>query len=185
MNEPTHSRRLAALAVVIVVAAAACSAPAATSNIAVKDAWARPTAAKLAMGDATATPMPKTGEAMTKTEGMGGTQMAMEGPVSAAYMIIENKGGQADKLVAVETSVAAVNEIHETKEMADGKMGMQPVQGGLEVPAKGSVELKPGGLHIMLMNLRQDLTPGQTFTLTLKFQSGKQMTIDVPVKAPQ
>ena len=64
-------------------------------------------------------------------------------------------------------------------------MGMQPVQGGLDVPANGSVTLKPGSYHIMLMKLSKDLTPGVNIKLTLKFQSGKEMTVDVPVKAMQ
>jgi copper(I)-binding protein len=68
--------------------------------------------------------------------------------------------------------------------MDNGMMTMQPVQGGLEIPANGSVTLKPGGYHIMMMNLRQDLIPGQTIKLTLKFQSGKEISLDVPVKEP-
>jgi copper(I)-binding protein len=196
MKYATTLRRAFALGSAAVLAAglAACAAPAkapsapaaagAAANIAITGAWARPTA-KMAMGEATATPEAKMGHEMTKTEAMGGGMHGMDGPVSAIYMVIENKGAQAETLVAVDTSVARVNEIHETKEMENGMMGMQPVQGGLQIPANGSVTLKPGGYHIMLMNLRQDLTPGQNITLTLTFQSGAQLTLDVPVKEPQ
>jgi copper(I)-binding protein len=108
----------------------------------------------------------------------------MDGPVSAAYMVIENSSGQADRLINASSSAAEVTEIHETKQMDDGMMGMQPLVDGLEIPANGSVTLKPGGYHIMMMKLRQHLSPGQTFTLTLKFQSGKEISLDVPVKEP-
>ena len=154
----------------VALATVACRAPAASSNISVKDAWARPTATK----------------AMAKGEGEGESKeggMAMEGPVSAIYLVIDNAGG-ADKLITASTDVSEVTEIHETKDMGDGKMGMQPVVGGLDVPANGNVTLKPGGYHIMLMKLKQDLTPGQLVKLTMTFQSGKEIALDVPVKEP-
>ncbi len=199
MKYATTLRRAIALGSAAILAAglAACATPAKAPSapaadgaaasgaaIAVTGAWARPTA-KMAMGEATATPEATMGQEMTKTEAMGGGMHGMDGPVSAIYMVIENTGAQAETLVAVDTSVARVNEIHETKEMENGMMGMQPVQGGLQIPANGSVTLKPGSFHIMLMNLRQDLTPGQNITLTLTFQSGAQLTLDVPVKEPQ
>ncbi len=160
----------AAAIVVAALGMTACRAPAAASNLRVVDAWARPTAMK----------------AMDQSHGHGeskSTDMAMDGPVSAAYMVIENSGG-ADRLISASADVAEVTEIHETKDMGNGMMGMQPVQGGLEIPANGSVTLKPGGYHIMLMKLKQELAPGQAIRLTLKFQSGKEIALDVPVKAP-
>ena len=156
---------------VAAMTSASCRAPAASSNITVKDAWARPTVMK-AMAE---------GESKEGESKEGG--MAMDGPVSAIYMVIENAGA-ADKLVSAGTDVSEVTEIHETKDMGDGKMGMQPVQGGLDVPANGNVTLQPGGYHIMLMKLKQDLAPGQSIKLTMKFQSGKELTLDVPVKEP-
>ncbi len=145
-----------------------------TTGIRVVDAWARPTAMK-SMGGSHSHGGSKSGDKSG--------DMAMDGPVSAAYMVIENTGG-ADKLISASADVAGVTEIHETKDMGNGMMGMQPVQGGLDVPANGSVTLKPGGYHIMLMKLKQDLTPGQTIKLTLTFQSGKEIVLDVPVKEP-
>lgn len=152
------------------VATPTASGAASPGAIRVVDAWARPTTMK-AMGDSH-------GHGESKSGGM-----AMDGPVSAAYMLIENSG-PADKLLSASADVAGVTEIHETKDMGNGMMGMQPVQGGLDIPANGSVTLKPGGYHIMLMKLKQDLTPGQTIKLTLTFQSGGEITLDVPVKEP-
>lgn len=162
----------------VVFALTAC-AVAPSGDISVKDAWARPTAKK-AIETPMETPTVVMGNSMTGTQ-----SMQMEGPVSAAYMVIENRTGKADRLMSVSSSVADVTEVHETKQMGNGMMGMQPVQGGLEIPANGSVALKPGSYHIMMMKLRQDLTPGQIIKLTLTFQSGKEVALDVLVKEAQ
>ena len=159
-----------AMTVIALLLATACATSTGASNIRVVDAWARPTAMK-AMGDSHSH-----GESKS-------SDMAMDGPVSAAYMVIQNTGG-ADKLVSASADVAEVTEIHETKDMGNGMMGMQSVQGGLDIPANGSVTLKPGGYHIMLMKLKQELMPGQTIKVTLKFQSGREISLDVPVKTP-
>lgn len=107
---------------------------------------------------------------------------AKSGGVSAAYMTIANTGA-ADKLMSASIpDYSMMVEVHQTKMDASGMMQMAPVQGGLDVPANGSVELKPGGYHVMIMNLKQDLVAGKTIKVTLKFQSGKEMTLDVPVK---
>ncbi|MBC6934312.1 MAG: copper chaperone PCu(A)C, partial [Chloroflexi bacterium] len=60
-------------------------------------------------------------------------------------------------------------------------MKMRPVEGGIEIPAGGSVELKPGGYHVMLMQLPRDLLPGQAIMLTLVFESGVELPVAVPV----
>ena len=53
---------------------------------------------------------------------------------------------------------------------------------GVAVPAGGEVAFKPGGYHVMIMGLKQDMVAGKTIKVTLKFQSGKELTLDVPVK---
>jgi copper(I)-binding protein len=68
----------------------------------------------------------------------------------AFYMVIKNSGAQADKLVSASCPACGMMELHESYMMADGMMGMRPVEGGtIEIPAGGQVELKVGGLHIM------------------------------------
>lgn len=104
------------------------------------------------------------------------------GAMSAAYMVLENKGG-ADTLIGVSGNVAEMIQVHQTKEK-DGMMTMEEARDGMPVPANGIAELKPGSYHIMMMNLKQDLKPGDTFKLTLKFKSGKEMLVDVTVKEP-
>ncbi|MCL5997935.1 MAG: copper chaperone PCu(A)C [Chloroflexi bacterium] len=98
----------------------------------------------------------------------------------ATYLIIENKGGP-DRLISVSGDVADMFEVQETKEI-NGMMSMQEVEGGLEIPANMTVTLKPAGLHIMMMKIRRDVKPGDTFKLTLKFQSGLEIPVDVMVR---
>lgn len=99
----------------------------------------------------------------------------------AVYMMLMNKGGQADTLVSVTSDIAEAVELHETK-MEGDVMKMAPVQGGIEVPAGGSAELKPGGLHVMLINLKEELTPGQKIELTLNFKNSAPIKVEADVR---
>ncbi|MBE2195169.1 MAG: copper chaperone PCu(A)C [Anaerolinea sp.] len=124
------------------------------------------------------------GFARATTSGMSGhSGMGAMGKVSAAYMMIMNSGSTPDKLIKVEGSADAVYELHESK-IENDVAKMIPVEGGIEIPASGMAELKPGGLHIMMMELKEDLAPGDTLSLTLTFESGTVITVDVPVKQP-
>src|SRR3546814_14695769 len=86
------------------------------------------------------------------------------------------------RLVAVETPVAGRAETHRT--VRDGDvMRMEPAE-IVEVPAGAQVEFAPGGLHIMLMDLTQPLNKGASFPLTLPFDSGEALQLNVPVLGP-
>lgn len=173
---PTVSTVLAVAALVL----SACAAPSTTaststtgnSDLSVKDAWARPSLGGMAMD---ATPSEQTTGA-----GMDHGNMAMGG-MTAAYMLIENKGAAPDTLLSVNGDVAEIIQIHETKE-SNGMMSMQELKNGLEIPASGSVTLKPASYHIMIMNVKKELKVGDTFKLTLKFKSGKELPVDVTVR---
>ncbi|RMH80544.1 MAG: copper chaperone PCu(A)C [Acidobacteria bacterium] len=96
--------------------------------------------------------------------------------MSAAYMVIENKGKEADKLMDATNNASEITELHETVE---GKMRRVKF---IEVPANGKVELKPGGLHVMLINLKKPLKEGDTVELTLKFEKSGEVKVQAPVK---
>jgi copper(I)-binding protein len=98
----------------------------------------------------------------------------------AVYMMLMNEGDSADALLSAETDVAEVVELHETK-MEGDVMKMSPVS-KIEVPAGGSATLKPGGLHVMLINLKQKLTPGEKIELTLNFEKSTPMTIKAEIR---
>ncbi|WP_036596938.1 copper chaperone PCu(A)C [Ottowia thiooxydans] len=86
------------------------------------------------------------------------------------------------KLVGVSTPVAGVAEIHEMR-MEGDTMRMRAIS-GLELPARQSVELKPGGHHLMLMELKQPITAGQSVPLTLTFEDTKGAKSTLLVQAP-
>jgi copper(I)-binding protein len=98
---------------------------------------------------------------------------------SAAYMTLSNSGASADKLLTVKSDAAEHVALHESR--MDGEiMRMVPVKDGIEVPPHGAVELKPLGLHVMLMGLRKPLKEGEEFPMTLVF--AKQGDVEVEVK---
>ena len=71
-------------------------------------------------------------------------------------------------------------EIHESRLEGD-VMTMSPVP-GIQVPPGGSAKLEPGGMHVMLINLQQELTPGNKITLTLQFEKSGPVTIEAEVR---
>lgn len=101
----------------------------------------------------------------------------------AVYMVIANKGGEDDALIGVEGDVSDALEIHEMSIDENNVMRMKPVEGQrLVIPAKGKVELKPGGYHIMLIGLKQPLKEGQEIEITLKFEKSGDIKVKAPVK---
>lgn len=102
---------------------------------------------------------------------------------SAAYMVLKNGGNEADALIGAATDVAAAVELHEMA-MEGDVMKMRPVAGQrLEIPARGQVELKPGGLHVMLIGLKQKLEPGATVDLTLRFEKAGEVKVKAEIRA--
>ncbi len=99
----------------------------------------------------------------------------------AIYMMLMNEGGSADTFVSAETDVAEVVELHETK-IENDVMKMSPIEGGIEVPGGGSAELKPGGMHIMLINLKEELVPGEMVKLTLNFEKSGPMQVEAEIR---
>jgi len=67
--------------------------------------------------------------------------------------------------------------------LAGGVM-MMVQQENVPVGAQSQIEFSPGGLHVMLIGLNQDLNPGDTFQVTLNFENAGQITMDVPVREP-
>lgn len=96
----------------------------------------------------------------------------------AAYMILNNQGKDVDRLVGVSGDVAQTIELH-THLLEGNVMKMRPVT-AIEVNPGEPTVLRPGGLHIMLIGLKQPLVAGQRFTLNLQFE--KAGTVAVPVQ---
>jgi len=104
-------------------------------------------------------------------------------PQTAAYAVVENSGAADLQIVSASTDAAGAVELHEMVRSGD-MMKMAPVK-SITVPAKGKVELKPGGLHIMLFQLKKPLKEGDTVDLTLTTDKGATVKATVPVKKGQ
>jgi copper(I)-binding protein len=113
----------------------------------------------------------------------GHGDMEMGGANSAAYMIIRNTGNEPDKLIAASSDVAKTIELHTVIEEG-GVMRMRQVEGGIDIPANGQVELKPGGFHVMLIGLTRDLNAGDSVQLTLTFEKAGQIPVTAQVRQP-
>lgn len=99
----------------------------------------------------------------------------------AAYVTLNTRGAQTDRLESLSTPVAKRAEIHGHR-VQDGVMKMEQLP-HLDVAPGTPVVFEPGGLHIMLMGLEKPLTKGETFELTLRFEHTGPVTIQVPVQA--
>jgi hypothetical protein len=98
----------------------------------------------------------------------------------AVYVKISNHGQGPDAIVSASSEAAETVELHEVLNDA-GVMRMRPVP-RIEVPAGATVELKPGGYHIMLLGLRGDLKPGTTVKVTLSLEKAGPMTVEAQVR---
>ena len=86
-------------------------------------------------------------------------------------------------IVSASSPAAGVVELH-THIHDNGMMKMRRIE-KIDIPAKGQTVLKPGGLHIMLINLKNNLKPGQEVSVTLKFSDGSEKTFTAPVRKIQ
>ncbi|MFC0384804.1 copper chaperone PCu(A)C [Muricoccus vinaceus] len=105
---------------------------------------------------------------------------ALQGGNGGAFLTLRNAGPAADRLVSASTPLARVTEIHET--VREGEvMRMRPVS-ALDVPAGGSVTLRPGGAHVMMVGLSQPLRAGTTVPLTLTFERAGVVEVQLAVQ---
>lgn len=100
-------------------------------------------------------------------------------PVTGAFMTLTNASGEAYALTAAHSDIAGVTELHETSMQGD-MMQMQKVE-KIDIPANGSVELKPGSFHVMLIQLQKPAVEGETESITLTFSDNSQTTIEAPI----
>lgn len=101
--------------------------------------------------------------------------------VGAIFGTLHSGGGDTLLAVSVPATVAGRAEIHQMVQKADGQMEMRAVP-FLALPEDAPVELAPGGMHVMLFDLVSPLTAGQTLSLTLRFRTGGERVLQVPVR---
>ena len=101
--------------------------------------------------------------------------------VGGGFATIRNSGKTADRLVGASSPVAAGTELHQMAMVGD-VMKMREVK-SLIVPAGGALELKPGGYHMMLINLKAPLKQGDKVPVTLKFEKAGEVKIELAVES--
>lgn len=97
-----------------------------------------------------------------------------------AYMTLRNAGDDPVTLTGLASDLAMMPMLHKTTTDASGTSTMTHV-GELAIAPGQSVALEPGGLHVMLMNLRRPMIEGESFSLTLIFSDGGEMRVEVPI----
>ncbi|MFG1299727.1 copper chaperone PCu(A)C [Xanthobacter sp. V3C-3] len=101
--------------------------------------------------------------------------------VAAGYLVLKNTGAAADRLVSATAPFAGRVEIHEMA-IKDGVMTMRPLPAGVEIPAGASVALKPGGYHIMFLDLKSPLKEGTKVDGTLTFEKAGAVPVQFQVE---
>lgn len=131
-----------------------------------------------------------TGKPAAKTAATAADSVKVENPYvravppgqanSASFMTLVNTSDTNHNLKSATSPVAATVELHEHTNN-NGVMEMRQIP-QVDVPAKGRTELKPGGLHVMLIGLKQDLKAGKNVPITLTFEDGTTSTVDAPIQ---
>jgi hypothetical protein len=101
--------------------------------------------------------------------------------IGGGFLTIENKGSAPDKLVGVSAEAAGKVEVHEMA-MDGGVMKMRPVEGGLTIDPGKTVKLAPGGLHLMMMDLKSPLKQGDKLPVTLQFEKAGKVAVTLDVQ---
>ena len=105
---------------------------------------------------------------------------AYKGENSAVYFVIENGTDSHDALTGAGTDIASAAEAHLSMQNDQGVMTMS-MQDSVQIMPGKNITFKPGGLHIMLINLNRDLKVSDLFTLTLRLENSGEIKIQVEV----
>ncbi|MBK7417499.1 MAG: copper chaperone PCu(A)C [Dechloromonas sp.] len=100
-------------------------------------------------------------------------------PATGAFMVIKNAGDKDVKVVKADNPASKATELH-THLNENGVMKMRPVA-AIDVKSKGEAVLKPGGLHVMLINLNAPMKEGDVVPITLTFDDGSSKKVDAKV----
>ena len=99
------------------------------------------------------------------------------GMTGGVFLTVENGTDQTQRLIGATTDAAASVEIHQTQ-ITNDVARMNPVA-SVDIPPGETLRIAPGSYHLMLVNLKRDLSWGDTFPITLNFDSGEQITLEV------
>jgi periplasmic copper chaperone A len=100
----------------------------------------------------------------------------------AAYMTVTNTGAKPERLSCLSSDAAAKCQIHQMS-MDNGVMKMREIKGGVEVKPGETVTFKPGGYHVMLVDLKAPLVRGKMVAATLQVDTGATAQVEFPIAA--
>jgi hypothetical protein len=101
--------------------------------------------------------------------------------IGGGYLTIENKGAAPDRLIGGSADVAGKVEVHEMA-MNNGVMTMRPLDQGLVIEPGKTVKLAPGGIHLMLLDLKGPLKQGEKLPVTLEFEKAGKVSVTLDVE---
>lgn len=131
-------------------------------------------------GSDTATSAEGSSEALKATDGWVKAATAAD-KMTAVFVNLENLTDEDVQITSATTDMSDKAELHEMVEK-DGQMVMQETQDGLSISPSGTLELKPGGYHIMVMNLQEDVVAGEKHEVTLTLSNGDVIEFDAVAK---
>ena len=121
-------------------------------------------------------------ETITVTDPWGRTSPAVA-ENGAFYMTLNNNSNSTDALLSAKSDACGMVELHEMYDKGDGVMGMRPVESGtIPIPADGSAELKPGGLHVMCLSKQVAFEAGSEIPITLMIENAGEMEITAVIR---
>ena len=100
--------------------------------------------------------------------------------VAAGYMLIRNKGASADRMVSATSPASGRVEMH--VHIKEGEVLRMREVKGYDIPANGSFELKPGGAHLMFVDIKAPFKDGGKVPVALKFERAGEVKVDLPVR---
>jgi copper(I)-binding protein len=100
--------------------------------------------------------------------------------IGGSYLTIENKGTAPDKLIGASSDAAGSIQVHEMS-MSGGTMKMRPLESGLTIEPGKAVKLAPGGYHLMMMELKNQLKQGDKLAITLEFEKAGKVPVSFDV----
>ena len=103
-------------------------------------------------------------------------------PTGGGYLSVKNTGTEPDRLVSASSPAAGAVQVHDMK-MDGNVMRMRELDGPLEIKPGETVTLAPGGMHLMMMGLKEPLKQGERVPLTLVFEKAGKIDVELAVEA--
>jgi len=101
--------------------------------------------------------------------------------LAAGYMTVRNTSEERDRLMSASSPLARKVETHVT--LKDGNIMRMREVPGYDLPGRGRVELKPGGAHLMFIDIKQPFKPGEKIPVSLRFEKAGEVRVELQVRA--